>query len=282
MHLIDLCGEVGEALAVFGKRRFPVAPRFAAALADTLGKVLHDSVGHQELGILRPVIGALDELHFVFPQGLAMGRGGIDLVRRAIADVAVENDQRRPVFRLAEDRERLRDALKIVGIADPQHIPMVGEEARGDIFGKGDAGLAVDGDVIVVVDPTQVVESEMAGERRGLRADAFHHAAVAADGIDVVVEEIEAGLVVAAGKPFARDGHADTGGDALTERTCRRLHAGDQMIFRMPRSFAAELAEMANVVERDRGLAKALVLRIHRARAGQIQHRPQQHGGVAV
>ena len=54
------------------------------------------------------------------------------------------------------------------------------------------------------------------------------------------------------------------------------------MIFRMPRSFAAELAEMANVVERDRGLAKSLVLRVHRARAGQIQHRPQQHRGVAV
>ena len=95
----------------------------------------------------------------------------------------------------------------------------------------------------------------MAGERRCLRADPFHHAAVAADGIDVVIEEIEARLVVATRKPFARDGHADAGGDALTERTCRRLHAGDQMIFRMPWSFAAELAEMANVVERDRGLA---------------------------
>ena len=54
------------------------------------------------------------------------------------------------------------------------------------------------------------------------------------------------------------------------------------MIFRMPRRFAAELAEMANVVERDRRLAEPLVLRVHRARAGQIQHRPQQHRGVAV
>ena len=117
-----------------------------------------------------------------------MGRGRIDLVRRAIADVAVENDQRRPVFRLAEDRKRLLDALQIVGIADPQHIPMVSEEARGDIFGKRDAGLAVDGDVIVVVDPAQIIQGEMAGERRGLRADAFHQAAVAANGIDVIIE----------------------------------------------------------------------------------------------
>ena len=203
LHLIDLGGEVREALAVVGKQRFPVAPRLAAALADAVGEVLHDSVGHQELGILRPVIGALDELHLVFAQGLAMGRGGIDLVRRAIADVAVENDQRRPAFGLAEDRERILDALEIVGIADPQHIPMIGEEARGDVLGEGDAGLAFDGDVIVVVDPAQIVEGEMAGERGRLRADAFHQAAVAANGIDVVVEEIEAGLVVAAGQAIS-------------------------------------------------------------------------------
>ena len=139
LHLIDLGGEIREALAVFGKHRFPVAPRLATALADAVGEVLDDSVRHQELGVLRPVIGALDELHFLFAQGLAMGRGGIDLVRRAVADVAVENDQRRPALGLAEDRERLLDALEIVGIADPQHVPMVAEEAGGDVLGKGDA-----------------------------------------------------------------------------------------------------------------------------------------------
>src|SRR5215470_3708410 len=54
------------------------------------------------------------------------------------------------------------------------------------------------------------------------------------------------------------------------------------MIFRMSRGFAAELAEMTNVVERDRGLTETLVLRVHGARARQIQYRPQQHRGVAV
>jgi hypothetical protein len=129
LHLIDLRGEVREGLTVTGKHRFPVAPRLATALADTLGKVFHDSVGHQELGILRPVVGALDELDLVFTQRLAMGCRHIDFVRRAIADVAVENDQRRPVFRLAEDRERFLDALQIVGIADAQHIPMARKRA---------------------------------------------------------------------------------------------------------------------------------------------------------
>src|SRR4029077_8815291 len=170
------------------------------------------------------------------------------------------------------NRESLLDSLEIVGIADPQHVPMIGEEAGGDILGESDASLAVDGDVIVVVDPAQIIESEMAGKRSRLRADAFHHVAVAANRIDVVVEQVEAGLVVTAAKPFPRNRHAHAGGDALTEWTCRRFNARDQMIFGMPRRFAPELAEMANVIERDRRLAQSLVLRVYRARARQIQH----------
>src|ERR1700752_5339666 len=38
----------------------------------------------------------------------------------------------------------------------------------------------------------------------------------------------------------------------------------------------------SNVIKCDRGLAKTLVLRVHRARAGEIQHGPEQHRGVAV
>ena len=225
--------------------------------------VLHHPVGHEELGILRPAIGALGEPDLVLAQRLAMGGGGIDLVRRAVADVAVEDDQRRPALGLAEDRERILDALEIVGVADPQHVPAIGEEARRDILGEGDAGVALDGDVVVVVDPAQVVEAEMAGERGRLRADALHQAAVAADRVDVVVEEVEARPVVAAGQPLPRDRHADAGGDALPQRTGRRLDARHPVILRMARRLAVELAEVADVVERDRRLAEALVLRVH-------------------
>ena len=211
-----------------------------------------------------------------------MGRGGVDLVRRAVADVAVENDQRRPALGLAKDRKRVLDPLEIVGIADAQHVPAVSLEARCDILGEGDAGLALDGDVVVVVDPAQVVELEMAGQRGRLRADAFHQAAVAADRVDVVVEQVEAGPVVAAGQPLARDRHADAGGDPLAQRTGRRLDAGHPVIFRVPRRLAVELAEVADVVERDRRLAQAFVLGVDRLGAGEMQDRPQQHRGMAV
>ena len=42
-------------------------------------------------------------------------------------------------FGLAEDRKRILDALEIVGIADPQHVPSISQEARRDILGESDA-----------------------------------------------------------------------------------------------------------------------------------------------
>jgi hypothetical protein len=215
-------------------------------------------------------IGALGEPDLLLAQGLAMGCGGIDLVRGAIAYVAVQNDQARPVLGVPEDRERILDPLEIIGIADPQHVPSIAEEARRDILGKGDARVAFDRDVVVVVDPAQVVETEMAGQRGRLRANPFHQAAVAADRIDVIVEDVEARLVVAAGEPLPRDRHADARGDALTQRTGRRLDPGHPVIFRVPRRLAVELAEVADVVERDRRLAQAFVLRVHRPGARQV------------
>ena len=145
-----------------------------------------------------------------------MGCGGIDLVRGAIAYVAVQNDEGRPALGLPEDREGILNPLQIIGVTDPQHVPLIAEEARRDILGEGDARVALDRDVVVVVDPAQVIEAEMPGQRGRLGADPFHQAAVAANRIDVIVEDIEAGPVVAAGQPLPRDRHADARRDPLT------------------------------------------------------------------
>jgi hypothetical protein len=87
--------------------------------------------------------------------------------------VAVEHNKRRPALGPAEYREGVIDALNVVGVADPQDIPTVGEESGGDIFGKRDAGIAFDGDVVVVPNPTEVIEAEMACQRGSFGRDAF-------------------------------------------------------------------------------------------------------------
>ena len=111
LHLIDLGGELRELFAIAGEKRLPALPRRAPRAPMPAAKRSMHAVGHEELGVLRPAIGALGQPDLVLAQGLAMGRGGVDLVRRAIADVAVQNDQRRPALGLAEDRKRILDPL---------------------------------------------------------------------------------------------------------------------------------------------------------------------------
>ena len=50
----------------------------------------------------------------------------------------------------------------------------------------------------------------------------------------------------------------------------------------MPRRFAVELAEVADVVESDRRLAQSFVIRVHRLGAREVQYGPQQHRGMAI
>ena len=137
---IDLGGEIGKLFPVFGKKLLPSAARLGAAFADPGGEMLAHAVGHEKFGVLRPAIGALGEFDFFFSKRLAMGGRGIVPVRRAVADMAVDDDQGRPMFGLAKDRERILDPTDVIGIAHTQHIPPIPHEAGGDVLGEGDAG----------------------------------------------------------------------------------------------------------------------------------------------
>ena len=105
--------------------------------------MLVDAVGHEELGVLGPSIAALREADLFVAERFAMGRRSVLLMRRAIADVAVQNDESGTALGLAEDVQRVLDAIDVVGIADPQDVPSVGQEPRRDVFRKGDAGVAL-------------------------------------------------------------------------------------------------------------------------------------------
>ena len=111
--------------------------------------------------------------------------------------------------------------------------------------------------MVVVVDPAEVRELQVAGERGGLGRDPLHHVAVAAEGVDVEVEQVlEAGLVEVRGHPAAGHGHADAVGHALAERAGGRLDARGPAVLGVAGALAVELAELLDVVERDRRLAE--------------------------
>ena len=244
--------------------------------------MLAHAVGHQELRVLGPTVRALGEPDLFLAERLAVRGGSVLPVGRAVADVAVEDDQRGPAFGAPERTQRVLDEIDVICVADPQHVPVVAHEPGRYVLGKRDLRAAFDRDVVVVVDPAQVVEAEMPRERRGLRTDALHQAAVAANGVDVIREHVEAGLVVSRREPLLRDRHADTGRDTLPERPGRGLDPGHEVVLGMPWRVAAELAEAPDVVQRDRGLADRLVVGVDGLNAGEMEHRPEQHRGVTV
>ena len=103
-----------------------------------------------------------------------MSLGRVLLVRRAVADVAVHDDQGGPMLLLAEDLEGACQEIEIVGVADSRDVPAVALEARRDVVLIGDLRVAVDRDVVVVVDPAEVRKPEVSGDRRRFARDALH------------------------------------------------------------------------------------------------------------
>ncbi len=95
-----------------------------------------------------------------------------------------------------------------------------------------------------------------------------------------VVEQVEARLVVALRQEALRNRHADAVGHALRQRPRGRLHARRHPVFRVTRRHAAELAELLDVVQRDRVRSLVLVLLVGRD-IGQVQQPVQQHRCVA-
>src|SRR5262245_58168156 len=162
----ELVGELRELGPVLLELALPrLAPR-APASPDAGREVLAHPVGHQELRVLRPAIRSLGETDLLRSQRLPVRRAGVLLVRRAVADVAVDDEERRPVVRALERRECALEHVEVVGIADADDVPAVREEAARDVVAERQLRVAFDRDVVVVVDPAQVRDAQVAGERR--------------------------------------------------------------------------------------------------------------------
>src|ERR1700741_2291573 len=131
--------------------------------------------------------------------------------------MTVQNNEGGAALGLSKALESLFDPVDVIRITDAQHVPTVGEEPTCNVFGERDARVAFDRDVIVVVNPPQIVEPKMCSQGCSLRRDSFHQASVTADAINVVVEDVEARPVVAVGEPFFSDCHANACGHTLPE-----------------------------------------------------------------
>ena len=269
LHMLGNIAEIridarGERLAARAEHaRIPrLARRFALAIARLQVLVHGRRHGEARLGI--EADGQLGRRHFIGAEGRAMHLRRARHLRRTKADRRAALDERRAARVGNRGAQGVVDRGHVVAI-DLRHLPAVRGKARRDVFGERDLGRAVDADVVVVVEDDEAPQAEVAGERGGLRGDAFHQAAVAGDDVGVVVAQI---CAIFFAKPSLGDRHADAVGEALAQRTRRRLDAGRVAALRVARRLAAQLPELPQIIERQRV-------------AVEVQQRVLQHRAVS-
>ena len=170
------------------------------------------------------------------------------LVRSAVSDLGLADDEGRTAVGpdgFGQDGVNLHD---VIGIVAAKNAPVVGGVAGGDVLGKREAGVAFDGDVVVVVEHDEIVEFEVTGEAGGLGSVAFHHAAVAADHEDAALRDVRLVKADSGRKLLGGDRHADRGTETAAQRTGRDVDALGVAEFRMARSQAAPLTEVLQFV----------------------------------
>jgi len=202
-----------------------------------------NTIGDEKLRIFRPAIVLLCEFDFGFAERLAVGFVGILLVRRAVADVAVNHNERRFVAVCEEVFVSARQLQQIIGISNARHVPAIADETGHGVVAVRPACRTVQGHAIVVVNPAKISKLKMTGQRGRFSRYAFHQVPIATERIDVKVEKIETGPIEVPGQELCCDGHSYAVADTLSKRPRSGFYAGGQVRLRMARRAAIQLSE---------------------------------------
>src|SRR5215469_4322540 len=211
-----------------------------------------------------------------------MSGSSVLFVWRTVADVAVHHNECRTALRPPEDLERVFDAFEVIRIADAQDVPTVPKESCLHVLSEREARAAFDRNVIVIVDPAEIVEAEVSGQRCRFGRNTLHQAAIAANGINAVVEDLEVWPIEVVGEPLPCDRHANARGDTLAEGPGGGLHTGYPMVLRVAWGLAVELAKPTDIVERNRRFSQRFIAGIDSLDRGEMERGPEQHGGMAI
>ena len=170
-------------------------------------------------------------------------------------------------------RERLADRSvdrgSAVAVDVAHHVPSVGFEPPRGVFGEPAPHVAVDGDVVVVVERDQLAEAQRPRQRAGLVRYAFHEAAVAEKDPRPVVDDHVPRSVETRGQHPLRDRHSHRIRDSLSQGSGGGLHTGRIAVLGVARSHRAELAEARDLVQRQR-------------MAAEVEQRIEEHRSVPV
>ncbi len=247
---VPLLGELRKIAAPSREALPPLVFELSATLAAV--HVLVDLVGDGEMLVwveLHRFLGCPD---FFLAQGRAVGGSGVDGVGGGVGDVGADYYQRRSLLLGDGVARRFFEGFEVLDVFYVLDVPAVGLEALGFVFGvEGDGGRTVDGDAVVVVEVDKLPQSVLPSDGGGLVGDALHQVPVGAYCVDAVVHDLVPDAVVPAGEETLGDGHPDPVGEALPQRSGRRLHARGVVSLGVPRRPRAPLPEVLQILHRE-------------------------------
>ncbi len=187
---------------------------------------------------------------FCVAQRCAVGVVGTGFVRRTKTNDGFAHQQ----GRFVGDRTRFFycafDGVSVVTVHAAHHVPAVGFKAFRGIVGEPAFNVAVDGDAVVIIEGHQFAQLQGPGQGAHFVRNAFHHAAVAHEGVGVVVDDIVARTVELRRQSFLGNSHPDRVSDTLAQRTGGGFHARGVADFRVTRGFGVQLAEVFQLFNR--------------------------------
>mmetsp|Transcript_77458 Transcript_77458/g.90259 ORF Transcript_77458/g.90259 Transcript_77458/m.90259 type:complete len:212 (-) Transcript_77458:228-863(-) len=182
-------------------------------------------------------------------------RGAVDLLGTlklgAVANGRTEKDHLWLATNCTCFSHRRSHAIEIgVSILHNDGVPSQSLHLGLCLLCEGDAGVAINGNFVVVVDHNELLQTQMTSQRDGLLRDALHETAISAENVREVVNNREVGAVEDSSKVGLRDGQANGVADTLAEGTRRHFNSRSDMALRVARSLGVKLTELLEFVER--------------------------------
>mmetsp|Transcript_21639 Transcript_21639/g.60016 ORF Transcript_21639/g.60016 Transcript_21639/m.60016 type:complete len:323 (+) Transcript_21639:1807-2775(+) len=196
---------------------------------------------------------------------------GVSLVGGAIANQGGHLDDGGLVGHSLGVGNSLADAIVVmVAILHVQHVPAQALIALQHILSEGDLGVAVDGDLVVIIQHDELAQTPVAGQGGGLVGQALHHAAITSNAVGVVVHDLGGvGLVEAGSQVGLSDSQAHSIAHTLAQGAGGDLHTVGDEVLGVAGGLAAHLAEALQIIHR------------HAVVAVQVQQAVLEHGSVA-
>ncbi|MNS83220.1 hypothetical protein D3C72_1170010 [compost metagenome] len=136
------------------------------------------------------------------------------------------------------------DRSSIVAINATYNVPAVGFETFSSVVSEPAFNVTINGDAVVIVERNQFAQFQGTGQRAHFVRNAFHHTAVAHEGVGEVVNDVVAWTVELCRQRFLCNRHTDRVRNTLTQRTGSGLNASGVTHFRVTWSFGMQLAEV--------------------------------------